>query len=57
MRARGDRVALAAYLGRSTKFDEAITEFAEAYAVCNERDYDEFRRAIKDGRVEAVADM
>jgi uncharacterized protein (DUF2252 family) len=51
----GDRVALAAYLGRSTKFDEAITEFAEAYAVRNERDYDEFRRAVKDGRVEAVA--
>ena len=53
----GDRVALAAYLGRSTKFDEAITEFAEAYAVRNERDYDEFRRAIKDGRVEALVDM
>ena len=53
----GDRVALAAYLGRSTKFDEAITEFAETYAARNERDYDEFRRAVKDGRVEAVADM
>lgn len=50
----GDRVALAAYLGRSTKFDEAITEFAEVYADRNERDYDDFRRAVKDGRVEAA---
>jgi uncharacterized protein (DUF2252 family) len=50
----GDRIALAAYLGRSTKFDEAITGFAEAYADQNERDYDAFQRAVKDGRVEAV---
>jgi uncharacterized protein (DUF2252 family) len=53
----GDRVALAAYLGRSTKFDEAIAEFAEAYADCNERDYDQFQRGFKDGRLEAVADV
>jgi uncharacterized protein (DUF2252 family) len=53
----GDRVALAAYLGRSTKFDEAIVEFAEAYADCNEHDYDEFRRAVKDGRLDAVTDV
>ncbi len=52
----GDRVALAAYLGRSTKFDEAIADFAEKYADRNERDYDEFRRAIEDGRAEAVTD-
>jgi len=53
----GDRVALAAYLGRSAKFDDAITDFAEVYADRNERDYDEFRRAVKDGRVEALADV
>jgi len=50
----GDRVALAAYLGRSTKFDEAITDFAEAYADQNERDYDDFKQAVASGRVEAV---
>jgi uncharacterized protein (DUF2252 family) len=49
----GDRVALAAYLGRSTKFDEAMAEFAEAYADCNERDYEAFGRAVTDGRIEA----
>jgi uncharacterized protein (DUF2252 family) len=53
----GDRVALASYLGRSAKFDDAITDFAEVYADRNERDYEEFRRAVKDGRVEALADI
>jgi uncharacterized protein (DUF2252 family) len=50
----GDRVALAAYLGGSDKFDQAIAEFAETYADQNERDYAEFQRAVKDGAVEAV---
>ena len=30
---------LAAYLGGSTKFDQAIADFAETYADQNERDY------------------
>jgi hypothetical protein len=47
----GDRVAVAAYLGRSPKFEEAITDFAEAYADRNDQDFEEFRRAAKDGRV------
>jgi uncharacterized protein (DUF2252 family) len=53
----GDRVALAAYLGRSDKFDQAIADFAEAYADQNERDYAEFQSAAKDGRVEAVSEI
>jgi hypothetical protein len=28
----GDRIAIAAYLGNSTKFDNAIADFAETYA-------------------------
>jgi hypothetical protein len=45
---------LAAYLGSSAKFDQAIAEFAETYADQNERDYAEFQRAVKEGVAEAV---
>jgi uncharacterized protein (DUF2252 family) len=51
----GDRIALAAYLGGSDKFDRAIADFAEAYADQNERDYADFKTAAKQGRVEAVS--
>jgi hypothetical protein len=49
----GDRVAIAAYLGSSTKFDNAIADFAEAYADQNERDHAALAAAVADGRVEA----
>ena len=35
----GDRVAIAAYLGKSTTFDRAIADFAAAYAKQNDRDH------------------
>ena len=35
----GDRVAIAAYLGASDRFDRAIADFAAAYADVNERDH------------------
>ena len=35
----GDRIAIAAYLGSSDVFDQAITQFAAAYADQNERDH------------------
>jgi uncharacterized protein (DUF2252 family) len=50
----GDRVALAAYLGRSAGFDYAIADFAETYADQNERDYAAFQAAVKDGKVEVT---
>jgi uncharacterized protein (DUF2252 family) len=50
----GDRIQLAAYLGGSERFDHAIAEFAELYADRNERDYAEFKDAVKEGRAEAV---
>ncbi|HEY1332214.1 MAG TPA: DUF2252 domain-containing protein [Actinomycetota bacterium] len=50
----GDPIAISAYLGKSDKFDKAITDFAERYADQNERDYDAFRAAIESGRLEAV---
>jgi hypothetical protein len=34
----GDRIAIAAYLGNSAKFDNAIADFAETYADQNQRD-------------------
>ena len=53
----GDRIAIAAYLGGSGKFDQAIADFAEAYADQNERDYASLQAAVKDGRAEATAEI
>jgi uncharacterized protein (DUF2252 family) len=53
----GDRIALAAYLGGSAKFDNAIANFAETYADQNELDYAAFQAAVKDGRAEAIAEV
>ena len=53
----GDRIALAAYLGGSSKFDQAIADFAETYADQNELDYAAFQAAVKDGRAEAVTEI
>src|SRR6516165_3643829 len=50
----GDRIALAAYLGGSGKFDQAIADFAETYADQNERDYAALQAAVKDGRAKAT---
>jgi uncharacterized protein (DUF2252 family) len=50
----GDRVAIAAYLGGTAAFDEAIAEFAEVYADQNDRDYTEFQDAVKHGRADAI---
>ena len=53
----GDRIALAAYLGGSGKFDQAIADFAETYADQNERDYAALQAAVKDGRAEAATEI
>jgi len=50
----GDPVAMAAYLGRDDTFDRSILDFCERYADQNERDYEEFVKAVKSGRIEAV---
>ena len=50
----GDPIAISAYLGKSDKFDQAMTDFSERYADQNERDYEVFLVAIKSGRLEAV---
>jgi uncharacterized protein (DUF2252 family) len=50
----GDSVAVAAYLGASETFDQALATFAETYADQNERDYDELVRAVASGRIAAT---
>ena len=40
----GDRIEIAAYLGASKVFDEAIAEFSELYAEQSERDHADLRR-------------
>ncbi len=50
----GDRIAIAAYLGKGDRFDRAIAEFASRYADQNERDHEALLDAVKAGRLEAV---
>ncbi|MDI1290388.1 MAG: DUF2252 family protein, partial [bacterium] len=57
----GDAVAVAAYLGNSTTFDKAITDFAVSYADQVALDYAAFTAAIASGQMaahesESVAD-
>ena len=47
----GDPVAIAAYLGQGTKFDDAISTFSRAYAEQVDSDFAEYTSAIADGRV------
>jgi uncharacterized protein (DUF2252 family) len=50
----GDAVELAAYLGKSDKFDRSITDFSKRYGDQNECDFVAFKAAIGSGRLEAV---
>jgi hypothetical protein len=51
----GDRLSIAAYLGKSASFDQAIVRFATAYADQNERDYWRLADAVATAEVAAVA--
>jgi uncharacterized protein (DUF2252 family) len=48
---------IAGYLGTGTKFDDALAEFALAYADQNERDYERLQQAARDREVVAVSDL
>lgn len=50
----GDPVAIASYLGKSKAFDEAMVDFANAYADQNDRDFDAFKNEISSGNLKAV---
>jgi uncharacterized protein (DUF2252 family) len=47
----GDRLAIAAYLGKGSSFDEAIARFAAAYADQNELDHQRLAEAAAAGEV------
>jgi uncharacterized protein (DUF2252 family) len=49
----GDRIAIAAYLGGGASFDEAVREFAEAYADQNDKDHQALLDAVGSGRITA----
>jgi hypothetical protein len=53
----GDRIAIAAYLGGSDVFDQAITQFAATCADQNQRDHDALVRAATSGRITAQAGL
>ena len=52
----GDRIALAAYLGASSRFEDALVDYACAYADRAEADYAALAAAARDGRIEARDD-
>jgi uncharacterized protein (DUF2252 family) len=49
----GDRIAIAAYLGKGSKFDRALVAFSHSYADQNERDHQALVAAVKSGRITA----
>ena len=52
-----DRVAIAAYLGKVEAFDNALVDFAVAYADQNERDFQALVEAVKSGRIKAETNV
>ncbi len=50
----GDPVAMAGYLGRDDAFGRSGIDFCKRYADQNEQDYEEFVKAVRSGRLEAV---
>jgi uncharacterized protein (DUF2252 family) len=51
----GDPLAIAAYLGKSKKFDHAVAAFAVHYADKAEHDHATFSRALKSGELDRAA--
>ena len=49
----GDAAMISGYLGKSDDFDQAIGEFAMAYADQNEQDHAALIAAVKAGEIEA----
>jgi uncharacterized protein (DUF2252 family) len=53
----GDRIAIAAYLGGRDVFDQAVADFAAAYADKTEADFAALQRAAREGRIDAEYDV
>ena len=54
MNGSGSRIAIASYLGRGQRFDDAISSFAMAYVPQVHRDFDLFADAARGGRIEVA---
>ena len=52
----GDSIAIAAYLGKSDRFDRAVAAFAGAYADQNQHDYEALTAAVASGEITAADD-
>jgi uncharacterized protein (DUF2252 family) len=52
----GDPAQIAGYLGKSDAFDQALVEFAIRYADQNDTDHQEFKQAVKDGRLKSLSE-
>jgi uncharacterized protein (DUF2252 family) len=52
----GDAAMISGYLGNSSRFDDAVSNFAIAYADQNERDYQALLEAIRAGKIEVLQD-
>jgi hypothetical protein len=50
----GDAAMISGYLGKSDTFDQAIGQFALAYADQNEKDHAALVAAVKAGRIKAI---
>ena len=53
----GDAIAIDAYLGTGPKFDEAMCNFAAAYADQNEADHQALKFAIATNKIHAISDV
>jgi predicted alpha/beta hydrolase len=47
----GDPVVLAGYLGSGERWDKALSKFAISYADQSTKDYEDFKKAIKAGKI------
>ncbi len=50
----GDPCAIAGYLGNSDKFDGAMANFGITYANQTQKDWEVFKRAVRDGKMSAA---
>ena len=53
----GDRIGVAAYLGKSDTFAQAVADFAETYADQTERDHAALADAVATGRAQADSEL
>jgi thiamine monophosphate kinase len=52
----GDAATISGYLGKSNAFDKAMAKFAAACAHQTEKDYAALVKAVRSGRIKALAE-